>query len=175
LKKEKGYFPDLAPEKVAYVCGPLTELPIGQREEIKLLYSRIGDLCKKVLGERAFVPHEHFDPVQHPNATPRKLDAAIRKQVSGKASVLIVLTFAPSWGGGIEVEIANANKVPVIITRQYTKHNGVSLGRPVSRLLLGNPAVRAVVPFENYEDLLERLKAVIPNVVPRKAGRLQKR
>jgi len=62
----------------------------------------IGDLFKQLIGVRAFVPHEHFDPVKQSQFSPREVDKAEREQVSCKTSLLIIVVIAPSWGGGIE-------------------------------------------------------------------------
>lgn len=68
--------------KRPYICGPLTELPVELQEPIKFIYSRLGDLCEKVLGVRGYVPHEHYDPVHSPSFTPAEVNLAERPQVS---------------------------------------------------------------------------------------------
>ncbi|MBI1866182.1 MAG: hypothetical protein HY005_00355 [Candidatus Staskawiczbacteria bacterium] len=120
--------------KTAYVCGPLTELSPETAQEAKSFYERIGDVCQEITGIRAFVPHEHYDPLKHPDFTPQQVDEAERDQVCNKTSVLIVAPIAPSWGGGIEVEMARQSGVPVVIICEK--------GRKISRLLKGNPAVK---------------------------------
>ena len=137
--------------KVPYVCGPLTELPPPIMDEVKRLYSRIGDLCQRVNGARAFVPHEHYDPILHADFTPTQVDAAERNQVCNNTTLLIVMAIAPSWGGGIEVEMAHRSRMPVIVL--FPK------GKKVSRLLRGNPAVAEVIEYENEEDALQKLES----------------
>jgi hypothetical protein len=137
--------------KSAYVCGPLTELPSLSRVLAKRFYERIADACTDVLGERAFVPHEHFDPLVHVAFAPQQVDEAERRQVCERTNLLIVVvSFGPSWGGGIEVEMARQNDVPVIILRQEDKK--------VSRLLLGNPAVRAVLSYKDEDEAISLLR-----------------
>jgi len=143
------------PEKVAYICGPLTELPSGQQGLVKVFYSRLGDVCEEVFGRRAFVPHEHYDPIRHPNFTPKEVDAAERKQVCENTSVLIVVAIQPSWGGGIEVEMANTNNIPVVILQNENKK--------ISRLLRGNPAVMEIISYNNEDEAVELLKAKLKN------------
>lgn len=136
--------------KTLYVCGPLTELPVEQQKSVKSFYKRIADLCEEQIGERAFVPHEHFDPVRHPSFLPKDVDKAERKQVCEKTSLLIVVAIAPSWGGGIEVEMANRSNVPVVILCEKQKN--------ISRLLRGNPAVIDIIFYTSQENALLGLR-----------------
>ena len=136
--------------KVAYVCGPLTELSPEVQQTVKKFYSDIADVCTKILGVRAFVPHEHFDPIKHAGFSPEEVDRAERDQVCNKTSVLIVVTSSgPSWGGGIEVEMAREAGVPVIILCLNDKK--------VSRLLRGNPAVILQIGYDDPKDALKKL------------------
>mgnify|MGYP001581059469 FL=1 len=139
--------------KVAYVCGPLTELSTELAQEVKSFYERIGDVCQTITGVRAFVPHEHFDPLKHSDFTPQQVDEAERNQVCNNTSVLIVVTIAPSWGGGIEVEMANQSNVPVIIICEK--------GRKVSRLLKGNPAVKKIIEYSTQDEAILKLKEIM--------------
>lgn len=140
-------------KKVPYICGALTELPPDMQTWVKTFYSQLGDVCREELGERAFVPHEHFDPVKHAEFTPQDVDRAERHQVCGCTSLLIVVAIEPSWGGGIEVEMANRSNVPVLVLRPK--------GKRISRLLLGNPSVVAVYEYENVEDVLSWLRTIL--------------
>ncbi|MDO8536628.1 MAG: hypothetical protein Q7R94_00055 [bacterium] len=130
----------------AYICGPLTELPPDEQERIKSLYSGIADLFKELTGIRAFVPHEHYDPVKHADFSPDQIDSAERWQVCRKTSLLVVVAIVPSWGGGIEVEMANRSGVPVVILCEKEKLRQ----KKISRLLRGNPAVKEVISYD-YE------------------------
>jgi len=143
--------------KAAYVCGPLTELPAERQKSVKRFYERIADLCERTLGVRAFVPHEHYDPVKHASFTPRQIDEAERRQVCENSSYLIVAALAPSWGGGIEVEMAHRSGVPVILLCERGKLES----RKISRLLRGNPGVVSVIPYDSERGALMKLTAVL--------------
>lgn len=142
--------------KVPYVCGPLTELPPPIMDEVKAFYSRIGDLIGQLSGHRAFVPHEHYDPIKFAHFTPTEIDVAERHQVCQKTSLLIAINVAPSWGSGIEVEMARQSNVPAVILSPS--------GKKISRLLLGNPAIKDVVAYDNYDHALENLEEWIAKV-----------
>lgn len=143
--------------KPAYVCGPLTELPQKRQVRVKALYSKIGDLLEELTGVRAFVPHEHYDPVAHAHFIPRDIDAAERKQVCKGTSLLIVVAIVPSWGGGIEVEMANRSGVPVIVLCDRKKLDA----RKISRLLRGNPAIHAILSHKSDKELFSSLRNTI--------------
>jgi hypothetical protein len=140
-------------KKVAYICGALTELAPQDQVCAKRLYSKLADVCEEIAGIRAFVPHEHYDPIAHAHFTPQEVDKAERKQVCKKTSFLVVVALAPSWGGGIEVEMANSNGVPAFLLAPKDKR--------VSRLLRGNPAVKTILVFENEEDAVRVFRAYL--------------
>ena len=141
--------------KTPYVCGPLTELSPAAQKSVKLFYKHIADICEKIIGTRAFVPHEHFDPIKHAAYTPQDVDKAERHQVCTLTSLLIVVAIEPSWGGGIEVEMARENKVPVIILCEKEKLEK----RKISRLLRGNPAVKEIISYSSENEALEKLQS----------------
>lgn len=139
--------------KIPYICGPLTELSADLRAEVKDLYTALGDICQEVLGARAFVPHENYDPIRHAHYTPQEIDQVERVQVCEKTSVLIVVAVEPSWGAGIEVEMANRSDVPVIVFKDAS--------RKLSRLLLGNPGVREVIEYAELDEIKDLLRQAL--------------
>jgi hypothetical protein len=151
-----------ADKKAPYVCGPLTELPLEEQGRVKSFYQQIADICQQSIGVRAFVPHEHYDPVRHASFQPADVDAAERRQVCEYTSCLIVVAVAPSWGGGIEVEMANRSDVPVILLCEHEK----LAARKISRLLRGNPAVVAIIEYCSEAEALTTLAAKIKELVP---------
>lgn len=144
--------------QVPYVCGPLTDLDPAIMEVTKRFYEQIGDACKTVLGVRAFVPHEHYDPIKAAHFTPAEVDKAERTQVCSRTSVLIVCPISPSWGGGIEVEMARSCGVTAVLLCERLKLEN----RKISRLLLGNPAVRKVIAYDSYDEAIAKLMEWIP-------------
>jgi len=141
-----------------YICGPLTELSPGEQVEAKKFYELIADTCQDVLGVRAFIPHEHYDPQKHANYTPAQVDKAEREQVCMNTSLLIVVAIAPSWGGGIEVEMAYRSHVPIIIICEREKLEQ----RKISRLLRGNPGVINIIQYDSKEDAIDKFRKMYP-------------
>jgi len=147
--------------KSIYICGPLTELSPEKQQQVKNFYVKLADICKEVIGIRAFVPHEHYDPILHASYTPVQVDVAERKQISELTSLLLVVAIDPSWGGGIEVEIANRSGIPVVVLCERLKLEQ----RKISQLLLGNPAVISMIPYDSEEDAIRKLREELKNCV----------
>ncbi|MDO8601065.1 MAG: hypothetical protein Q7R46_00105 [bacterium] len=140
-------------EKSAYICGPLTELSPGEQGTVKRFYEQLADVCERVTGIRAFVPHEHYDPIKNADYTPQQVDEGERKQVCDNTFLILVVALAPSWGGGIEVEMANRSGVPVMVLCEQEKLEQ----RKISRLLRGNPAVVKVIAYKDEQDAFKKL------------------
>jgi hypothetical protein len=140
--------------KSAYICGPLTELNFELQYAIKSFYAKIADVFDEFVNIRAFFPHEHYDPQKHAHFTPRQVDEAERDQICNKTSLLVVVALEPSWGGGIEVEMANQSGVPVVLLCERDKLQA----RKISRLLRGNPAIRKIIEFDDQDDAIVKLK-----------------
>ncbi len=144
---------------IPYVCGPLTDLLPKRRDEVLSFYESIGDLCEEVLGERAFIPHEHFDPVTNPIATPSEVYAAESRQVCSCTSLLIAVVEGPSWGGGMEVQMCNEHGIPIVL--MYPK----TVSKKPSRLLRGSPSLMAEIAYRDFTDALDQLRRTLHAVM----------
>jgi hypothetical protein len=142
---------DKAPVVVgeAYVSGALTALDDAPRT--KLFYEVLAEIAETA-GLRAYLPHRVSDPVAAAHLDPRAVYEIDRAHVTG-AAVVIAYAGIPSFGVGIEVELAREHAVPVIIVAERD--------RPISRLLLGNPAVVEVVKFADLDSLRRELAAAL--------------
>src|SRR6266540_2059976 len=125
----------------AYVSGALTALEDGAR--MRLFYELLAEVVETV-GLRAYLPHRVSDPVAAAHLDPRTVYDIDRAHVTG-ARVVVAYAGIPSFGVGIEVELAREHGVPVVLV--------VERERTVSRLLLGNPAVVDVVRFTDLDGL----------------------
>ena len=136
----------------AYISGALTALDDAPRT--KLFYELLAEIAAAA-GLRAYLPHRVSDPVVAADLDPRAVYEIDRAHVTG-AAVVIAYAGIPSFGVGIEVELAREHGVPVIIVAERD--------RPISRLLLGNPAVVEVVKFADLEGLRRSLGAALAAV-----------
>lgn len=124
------------------------------REAALRLYELLGEIVGEA-GLTAYVPHRHTDPVAAPDLAPQTVDEVDRRRVAS-ARILVAYAGLPSFGVGIEVEIARQHGVPVILV--------VERDRPVSRMLLGSPAVSEVVRFSDLTELRTALRGAIQRV-----------
>src|SRR5437870_6288272 len=136
----------------AYVSGALIALDDGPRT--KLFYELLAEIAEGA-GLRAYLPHRVTDPVAAAHLDPRSVYEIDRAHVTS-AAVLIAYAGIPSFGVGIEVEVAREHAVPVIVVAERD--------RPISRLLLGNPAVVEVVKFADLDGLRHGLAAALAAV-----------
>lgn len=136
----------------AYVSGALSAL--GDSAIGRLLYDRIGEILEGE-GLSAYVPHRYTDPIAVPTLAAQTVYEVDRQHVSG-AALLVAYAGVPSFGVGIEVEIAREHGVPVVLV--------VERGRAVSRILLGNPAVVEVVRFADLAGLRHSLAEAVRRV-----------
>jgi len=145
----------------AYISGALTALDDAPRT--KLFYDVLAEIAEAA-GLRAYLPHRVNDPVAASHLDPRAVYEIDRAHVTG-AAVVIAYAGIPSFGVGIEVEVAREHGVPVVIVAERD--------RPISRLLLGNPAVVEVVKFADLDGLRRALAASLAAVatIRRDGGR----
>ncbi|HKW78523.1 MAG TPA: hypothetical protein VJQ09_05430 [Candidatus Limnocylindria bacterium] len=136
----------------AYVSGALTALEDGPRT--RLFYELLAEVVGSA-GLRAYLPHRVTDPVTTQHLDPRAVYDIDRAHVTG-SRVVVAYAGIPSFGVGIEVELAREHGIPVVLV--------VERDRTVSRLLLGNPAVVEVVRFADLETLRHSLKTALERV-----------
>jgi hypothetical protein len=136
----------------AYISGALTALDDAPR--IKLFYEVLAEIAEAA-GLRPYLPHRVTDPVTAAHLDPRAVYEIDRSHIAG-AGVLVAYAGIPSFGVGIEVELAREHDVPVVIVAERE--------RPISRLLLGNPAVADVVKFADLDGLRRSLGAALAAV-----------
>src|SRR5256712_7187914 len=136
----------------AYITGALTALEEAPRT--KLFYEVIAEIAEGAK-LRAYLPHRVTDPVAAANIEPRTVYEIDRAHIAA-ARVVIAYAGVPSFGVGIEVELAREHGVPVILVAERE--------RSVSRLLLGSPAVVEVVRFADLDGLRRGLVAALTRV-----------
>jgi hypothetical protein len=136
----------------AYVSGALTSLEDGART--RLFYELLAEVVESA-GLRAYLPHRVTDPVTASHLDPRAVYDIDRAHVTG-SRVVVAYAGIPSFGVGIEVELAREHGIPVILI--------VERDRTVSRLLLGNPAVVEVVRFADLDGLRKTLNTALERV-----------
>jgi hypothetical protein len=144
-----------------YISGALTALEDGART--RLFYELLAEVVESV-GLRAYLPHRVTDPVAASHLDPRAVYDIDRAHVTG-SRVVVAYAGIPSFGVGIEVELAREHGIPVILV--------VERDRTVSRLLLGNPAVVEIVRFADLDGLRRALGVALDRVRDTVASEVQ--
>ena len=100
-----------APAGEVYVSGALTAVEDGA--PIRLFYELLAEIVSAA-GLRPYLPHRTTDPITAAHLDPRTVYDIDRAHVTG-AAVLVGYAGIPSFGVGIEVELAREHGVPVIL------------------------------------------------------------
>src|SRR3981081_1004058 len=137
----------------AYVSGALTALEEGARCR---LFSELRGEVGESAGLRAYLPHRVSDPASAAHLEARAVYEIDRAHVTS-ARVVVAYAGIPSFGVGIEVELAREHSVPVVLV--------VERERTVSRLLLGNPALAEGGPFRDLAGVCSARPTVSDDVV----------
>lgn len=135
--------------KTVYISGPLTG--VSNITSLKNFYEQIGNICFQ-LGMQPYIPHKHSDPILHRDLLPETIYRMDREHVSS-ADWVVAYVGTPAVGVGQEIEIAREYNIPVILLYETE--------RAISRMVRGNPAVRAEVTGEDLEGILLKLEATL--------------
>lgn len=133
-----------------FFSGPLTNL--SQPEETKALFVKMADLAKANGCEPFWAFLNGTDPVKNPDVTPREV---YERDIAALAAsdVMISWISEPTTGTGQELEYAKEHNIPVYVMYKH--------GAKVSRMALGNPAVKLELVYENDDDALKQLDHLI--------------
>lgn len=132
--------------KTIYISGPLTG--VSNITSLKNFYEQIGNICFQ-LGMQPYIPHKHSDPILHRDLLPETIYRMDRDHISNSDWV-VAYVGSPAVGVGQEIEIARECNIPVILLYET--------GRTISRMVRGNPTVKAEVTGDDLEGILLKLE-----------------
>jgi transcriptional regulator with XRE-family HTH domain len=136
----------------AYVSGALTG---AERADAHDLYEAAAEVLR-AHGLTAYVPHMATDPVMHPTIA---ADAVYQRDRSEVVTADLVVAFVgrPSFGVGMELELAAAALVPILLV--------IPEGFRVSRMVTGGAArVYGPVSFSDTATLRTALERALPDI-----------
>ena len=136
-----------------YISGPLTNQGADEIERLKRFYEAIAAVCKEK-GHAVYVPHQHTDPITHPNIPPRDVYETDMREVS-RADMVLAYVGRVSHGVGMEIERAYHTSTKVVLLYER--------GTKITRLLKGCPAVIAEIEFTEEEDALRQINEFLEN------------
>ena len=135
-------------ENQIYICGALTFVPEQEKSELEKFFVDLAEVCKEY-GFFALVPGKKWLDRGIPDPSTRQVYETDKKEVMESVFMIAVLDYL-SFGVGIELEICNANKIPLIALLRK--------GNSVSKITEGCPAIEQLIEYENYSDALEKIR-----------------
>jgi len=138
------------------MSGALTGLGDDDLKYANGLYDQVEDLCKS-LGIDCYLPGKSSTTPSKgiPHHKVWKIDY---EKVSGSSAVVAYVGL-PSTGVGAEIEMARQAEVPIILLCEEERQDGVS------RLVLGNPRVKDIVPFTTFSEMKTKLQPILVEVI----------
>ncbi|HEV2439069.1 MAG TPA: hypothetical protein VGX97_03320 [bacterium] len=147
----------------AYMSGALTGLNDEARQRQLERYELIQRTCAAE-GYDCYCPHQHSDPVRDQHMTPAEVHQLDSTNVRNSDLIIADCT-EPSFGVGIEAQMADEDETPILLIAQQ--------GKKVSRLIRGIPNVvkfgsdADMIIFPNDQVLARRLSEELRALRPR--------
>ena len=132
-----------------YMSGALSALSPDEYLYVTTkVYEKVQSICQKIR-LTCYLPHKsQTNPSRGmPHAKVWEIDY---KRVVNSGAVVAYVGM-PSCGVGAEIEMARTANVPVILLFETKKQE------ELSRLILGNPAIKYTIPFDKAEDIDNQL------------------
>lgn len=136
-----------------FFAGPLTNLP--DPEKTKVFYKNLSTLAEKFGHQPFWAFLSGTDPVKNPDVSAAEVYRRDTERLS-QSDLMIAYVGEASTGTGDEIEYANARNIPVVI--MYEK------GDKMTRMILGNPAVKKVIVFETEDQALKELEEYFKSI-----------
>src|SRR3989442_14972043 len=136
-----------------YMSGALSDLTEEEYENLNTqVYDRVAKICFDV-GLTCYRPHKSTTTPSKgmPHGKIWKIDY---ERVSG-AGLVVAYIGKPSLGVGSEIEMARTAGVPVVLLCEGDKQERLS------RLILGNPAVKDMIVFEHPDEIDDPLRKAL--------------
>lgn len=143
-----------------FFAGPLTDLE--NPEKTKTFYKKMGVVAAECGFDYFWAFLNGTDPVKNPNVDPEYIYYKDLKELE-ESNLMIAYVGEPSPGTGQELEYAKEHDIPVYL--MFEK------GRHVSRMIIGNPAVKETIEFENEEQALLKLHNLLSSIKSRVDGK----
>lgn len=140
----------------AYLATALTGLQGPERAEVFQASDCIGTVCEQ-LGFALYQPRLKTDPVEHSEVDPRDVYLTDRERVV-TSDLVIALCIQPSFGVGIEIQLAAGAGVPVVLLSKQ----GISL----SKMVTGGLGNNHVIQFSDLTGLAGELRITLEKIRP---------
>lgn len=137
-----------------FFAGPLTDLK--NPETTKAFYLKLAKIARVNGFDYFWAFLNGTDPIKNPKVSSRDVYKRDIAELE-KSDVMVAYVGEPSTGTGLEIEHAYTKGIPVYLL--YEK------GKPVSRMLLGCPAVKKEIVFTSESDALSQFAALLKSLL----------
>jgi 2'-deoxynucleoside 5'-phosphate N-hydrolase len=136
-----------------FFAGPLTNL--RNPTFTKALYKKMGDVATECGFDYFWAFQRGTDPDTDPNVNPDYIYYKDLKELED-SNLMIAYMGEPSAGTGQELEYAKEHNIPAYLVFEKNAH--------VSRMIIGNPAVKGTIAFADETDALDQLRTLLRTI-----------
>ncbi len=136
-----------------FFAGPLTGLK--NPEQTKAFFTKMGNVARECGFDYFWAFQSGTDPVKDPNVDPEYIYYKDLKELED-SHLMIAYFGEASSGTGQELEYAKQHNIPAYLVFEKSAH--------VSRMILGNPAVKGTIEFETEDDALRQLRDLLNSI-----------
>ena len=140
----------------AYLASALTGLSEKERERLIAVSDIVSDVCDES-NIVVYEPRKSTDPIQHPDVPAEDVFNRDRELVLSSDLVIHIADYA-STGAGEELDFALAALIPIVMLS-----HGDST---VSRMVLGIPALKLVITYNDLDELRVQLSQRLTEIRP---------
>src|SRR6266481_2340610 len=140
----------------AYLATALTGLQTHERGEVFEASNCIGTVCEQS-GFALYQPRLKTDPIEHSEVVPRDVYLTDRERVV-TSDLVIALCTQPSFGVGIEIQLAAGAVVPVLLLSKKGIH--------LSKMVTGGLGHTRVIEFTDLVKLAGQLGLALDEIRP---------
>jgi len=140
----------LTSEWDVYMSGALSALsPDDYTYVTTMVYDRVQKVCQKIQ-LTCYLPHKSRTAPNKGMPHSKVWEIDYKRVVN--AGAVVAYVGIPSCGVGAEIEMARTANVPIILLFETKRQE------ELSRLILGNPAIKYVIPFDDVEEIDAQLE-----------------
>jgi nucleoside 2-deoxyribosyltransferase len=136
-----------------FFAGPLTGLK--NPEITKTFYKKMGEVAARCGFDFFWAFQSGTDPVKNPGVDPEYIYYKDLKELE-ESNLMIAYVGEPSPGTGQELEYAREHNIPVYLVFEKSAR--------VSRMILGNPAVKGTIEFSDESDAIDQLGKLLNSI-----------
>lgn len=136
-----------------FFAGPLTDLK--NPEITKAFYQKLSEVAIQNGCTYFWAFMNGTDPVKNPEVSAHDVYMRDIAELE-KSDIMIAYVGEPSTGTGLEIEHAYTKDIPVSILYEKEKR--------ISRMLLGCPAVKKKLAFDNESDALKQFTELLKSL-----------